>query len=161
MAVAAPRLSAQPKPSSRHSLTSHDSRLSDGYFPFKGLLFVLLFGLAILALGIICSIVTSQMAFVEKRITKTEGIIGSIASVVCIALNILLLADGDALSVPIAIATLFVMVNIVMTERPVSEQRAQGRLSKIGPLLYSGEKPMEQSFPTENGSEDSDAPQKP
>jgi len=52
------------------------------------------------------------MGFIEQRITKVEGFAGSISSLVCTALNISLIVEGDAFSLPIAVASLFVMVRI-------------------------------------------------
>lgn len=141
-------------------MVSNHSQLYSRYFHFRGMLFALIFAAAILAVGIICSIVTWKMAFIEERITKVEGIIGSLASLVCIAINISFLATGDVLSVPMALATLFVMVNIAMTERTRSEERLQERLRKLGPLIYIGEKPIEHppseslSLPRKHNNED-------
>lgn len=131
-------------------MVSNHSQLYSRYFHFRGMLFALIFAAAILAIGIICSIVTWQMAFIEERITKVEGIIGSLTSLVCIAINISFLVTGDLLSVPMALATLFVMVNIAMTERTRSEERLQERLRKLGPLIYIGEKPIEHPPPSES-----------
>lgn len=120
------------------------------YFLFNGTLIAVVFGGAVIVLGIICSIVTWQMAFVEERTTRFEGVIGAIDSLACAALSASLLVNGDPLSLPMTLATLFVMVNIAMTERVVSEQRLQERLRKLGPLIYIGGKAIEHPAPTES-----------
>ena len=136
-------------------MTTASSQPHSARFFIVGTLLLIIFAAAVTVIGIFCSIASWQMAFVERRITKVEGIIGAAASLMCVALNISLLISADPLTLPMIVASLFIMGNIAMTERARSEQRAQERLRQLGPLMYVGKKPIEDS--AVNGSPDRSA----
>ena len=82
--------------------------------------------------GILCALVVWQVAFADQRITKIEGVLGALASLLCATLNIMLLLDGVWVY-PIVVVTICIMVGIMMVERPEAEGRARAAMRKLGP----------------------------
>ena len=126
-------------------MTNGGSQPHSARFFIVGAFLTLILAVAIAVIGIYCAITIWQMAFVERRITKAEGVVGAVASLACVAFNISLLIASDTLTFPMFVASLFIMGNIAMTDRVFSEQRSRERMREIAPLIYAGKRPIEHS----------------